>query len=107
MAPLTVKDVVIDCHDPERVALFWSELLGRPIGGRIGPYVFLERSGGLRIAFQQVTGPRSGKNRLHLDLGSADPAGERSRIESLGGRALPGYEAGGFLVMADPEGNEF
>ena len=25
----------------------------------------------------------------------------------LGGSRAPGYEAGGFLVMADPEGNEF
>jgi hypothetical protein len=29
------------------------------------------------------------------------------QVESLGGQRLAGYESGGFLVMADPEGNEF
>ena len=28
----------------------------------------------------------------------------KARLE---GHRVPGYEAGGFLVMADPEGNEF
>ena len=28
-------------------------------------------------------------------------------MEGLGGRRVGGYEDGGFLVMADPEGNEF
>jgi hypothetical protein len=32
---------------------------------------------------------------------------EQRRVEELGGRRAAGYEAGGFLVMADPEGNEF
>ena len=31
----------------------------------------------------------------------------RRRIEELGGRRIGGYESGGFLVMADPEDNEF
>jgi hypothetical protein len=31
----------------------------------------------------------------------------KGRIEALGGSRVDGYEAGGFLVMADPEGNEF
>lgn len=72
--------------------------------GGIGPYVWLERAGGLGMAFQKVAGPTAGKNRLHLDLGPPDPAGERQRVEALGGRVLSEYADGGFLVMADPEG---
>jgi hypothetical protein len=30
-----------------------------------------------------------------------------ARVEALGGRRLPGYDEGGFLVMADVEGNVF
>jgi predicted enzyme related to lactoylglutathione lyase len=106
-AHLDIKDLVIDCHDPERLAAFWAELLGRPITARTGPYVWLARGDGPGMGFQKVTEPKTGKNRVHFDVASPDPAAERRRIEALGGRVLQQYEAGGFLVMADPEGNEF
>jgi predicted enzyme related to lactoylglutathione lyase len=106
-AYLNIKDLVIDCADPERLAAFWGGLLGRPVAGRTGPYVWLRRENGLGMGFQQVAEPKAGKNRVHLDLASEDPAAEQRRVESLGGQRLTGYEGGGFLVMADPEGNEF
>ncbi|WP_030797751.1 VOC family protein [Streptomyces sp. NRRL S-337] len=102
-----IKDLIIDCVDPERLASFWAELLGRPVAARTGPYVWLARGEGPGVGFQKVAEPTCGKNRLHFDLASADPASERARIEALGGRLLDAYAAGGFLVMADPEGNEF
>jgi predicted enzyme related to lactoylglutathione lyase len=104
---LNIKDIMIDCDDPEHLASFWASLLGRPIAARIGPYIWLERQDGPGLGFQQVTAPKVGKNRVHFDLASADPAAEQSRVESLGGRRLHEYDPGGFLVMADPEGNEF
>ena len=107
-SPLFIKDIVIDCHDLDRQVSFWSEVLGRKVLAATGPYVWLGRRDGVGLGFQQVGSARpAGKNRLHLDLGSADPAAEQVRIEQLGGRRLPGYEGSGFLVMADPEGNEF
>ncbi|MCW2931870.1 MAG: hypothetical protein JWM19_2832 [Actinomycetia bacterium] len=106
-AHLDIKDLIIDCAEPERLASFWGELLGRPIAARTGPYVWLTRENGLGMGFQQVTEPTAGKNRVHFDLASDDPAAEQRRVESLGGRRLAEYESGGFLVMADPEGNEF
>ncbi|MEO5877655.1 MAG: VOC family protein [Streptosporangiaceae bacterium] len=104
---LSIKDIMIDCADPERLASFWEALLGRPIAARIGPYVWLERQNGLGLGFQQVTARTVGKNRVHFDLASADPAVEQQRVEALGGQRLAEYDEGGFLVMADPEGNEF
>lgn len=104
---LTIKDLIIDCEDPERLALFWSELLGRPVAARTGPYVWLERGAGPGVGFQRVSEAKTGKNRLHFDVASPDPAAERARVEALGGRLLEQYASGGFLVMADPEGNEF
>ncbi|MDQ1481743.1 MAG: hypothetical protein QOI44_2604, partial [Actinomycetota bacterium] len=47
------------------------------------------------------------KNRVHLDISAADVDATSHRIEALGGSRVEGYERGGFLVMADPEGNEF
>ncbi|GGQ04352.1 hypothetical protein GCM10010249_23450 [Streptomyces roseolilacinus] len=105
--PVGIRDVIVDCVDPERLASFWSELLGRPVTGRTGPYVWLARGAGPGVGFQKVSEPKSGKNRVHFDVSSSDPASTRARVEELGGRRLDRYAAGGFLVMADPEGNEF
>jgi predicted enzyme related to lactoylglutathione lyase len=103
-----INALIVDAADPERLARFWAELLGRPVAGRTGPYVWLRRENGLGIGFQRTADEgKAGKNRLHLDLSSPDPLAEQRRVEALGGRRLEGYDEGGFLVMADPEGNEF
>ncbi|MFB7242078.1 glyoxalase [Streptomyces populi] len=104
---MRVDALIVDAVDPERLAAFWSELLGRPVVGRMGPYVWLRREDGLGLGFQRTGEPRSGKNRMHFDVTSPDPAAEQQRVEELGGRRLEQYDEGGFLVMADPEGNEF
>ncbi len=44
---------------------------------------------------------------MHFDITSPDPTAGQQRIKMLGGRRLDQYAGGGFLVMADPEGNEF
>jgi len=96
---------MVACADVEVVATFWSELLARPIVARIGPFIWLERRDGVGLGFQSVADGRPGANSIHLDLGAENPAAEQARIEILGGRRIEGYEDGGFLVMADPEGN--
>ena len=103
-----ITDIIVDCIDPERLAEFWSALLERPIKGRKGPYVWLTRSAGaMGLGFQQVEEPKRYKNRVHIDISGPDVAEIETEIEALGGRRLGGYDEGGFLVMADPEGNEF
>ncbi|MER7819130.1 VOC family protein [Streptomyces sp. NPDC096153] len=104
---VTIKDLIIDCVAPERLAAFWGELMGRPVAARTGPYVWLERGAGPGMGFQKVAGTKTGKNRLHFDVASPDPPAGQARLEALGGRLLDQYASGGFLVMADPEGNEF
>ena len=108
-ARVTVSDVIIDCVDADRLALFWSRLLGVSAGSRQGPYVPLERffGGQLGISFHEVPEPKFGKTRIHLDISSSDIAETKARVEALGGRRATGYEQAGFLVMQDPEGNEF
>ncbi|HSP37947.1 MAG TPA: VOC family protein, partial [Frankiaceae bacterium] len=101
------KDIIIACADVEAVATVWSELLARPVVARIGPYVWLERRDGVGLGFQAVPADGLGSSSIHLDLGAENPAAEQARIEALGGRRVEGYDDGGFLVMADPEGNKF
>jgi hypothetical protein len=76
---------------------------------------------GSRIYFQQVPEPKVVKNRVHLDLnvggGSATPLDERrrrvdaevERLITLGANKLRPVEEHGeyWVVMQDPEGNEF
>ena len=67
---------------------------------------------GRRLLFQEVPEPKSGKNRLHLDVHS-EPGGLEAlvtRLEALGATRLHEVDrgpAGHWWVMRDPEGNEF
>jgi Glyoxalase-like domain len=48
------------------------------------------------------------KNRLHLDLRPGDQAAEVARLEALGARRVSiGQGEVSWVVMADPDGNEF
>lgn len=66
---------------------------------------------GRRILFQAVPEPKSGKNRLHIDLhvGADRRDAEVTRLTGLGARVLRTVQAAGshHVTMADPEGNEF
>jgi hypothetical protein len=76
---------------------------------------------GPRLLFQKVPEPKTAKNRVHLDLraaagvpreGRADALeAECARLVALGARRVKRTEAdainGVFIVMQDPEGNEF
>jgi hypothetical protein len=67
---------------------------------------------GRRILFQDVPEPKSGKNRLHIDVHS-EPGGLEelvARLEALGATRVREFNkgpAGHWWVMRDPEGNEF
>jgi predicted enzyme related to lactoylglutathione lyase len=101
--------VVIDCADPERLAPFWSELLGRQIVGTSEAWVALEWSPrfGAGLCFQRASQPKTGKNRVHVDLLCADVQATAARVEELGGKRAEGYDNPPVIVMLDPEQNEF
>ena len=52
---------------------------------------------------------KSVKNRLHIDLRPDDQAAEVARIEALGATRVAVGQGGdvSWVVLADPEGNEF
>ena len=74
---------------------------------------------GPRVFFQKVPEPKTAKNRVHLDLraaagltGEARLASwaELARLVALGASRVQRFDApmsAGFIVMGDPEGNEF
>ena len=101
--------VVVDCADPERLATFWGELLGRKVAHREANYVGLEWAPrfGAGLVFQRVSEPKVGKNRVHVDLICKDVEATIARVNELGGKRADGYDDPRFVVMLDPEDNEF
>ena len=106
--------LILDCNDLDRVAEFWAVALDYQQVYRDEPYLVLMPAkgdgSGLVLQLQRVPEPKSGKNRLHLDLHVDAVEPEVERLVSLGARPLqdPVEETGfRWRVMADPEGNEF
>ncbi|MGR6319386.1 VOC family protein [Micromonospora soli] len=104
--------VTIDCLNPERVARFWSALLGREPGPSQEGWVYLGERGDPqpRLVFQPVPEPQTGKVRVHLDISVDDIDEAMTQINSLGGRFTGerhDYKEGVVVVMADPEDHEF
>ncbi|CAB4332435.1 MAG: VOC family protein [Actinobacteria bacterium] len=113
------EGVTIDAVDPRSLAEFWAAVLGWKIGGEVkGIEVWIERDttdsasfGFPEILFLINADVKQVKNRLHLDLRPDDQVAEVARLEKLGARQIDigqhEYPECTWVVMADPEGNEF
>ena len=105
--------IVVDCSDLARSARFWTEALGYTAAAASGPYQSLipESGAGVEILLQRTGDAKHGKNRLHLDLRTADLAAEVSRILGLGASLLTAEpvveDSLRWHILADPDGNEF
>jgi predicted enzyme related to lactoylglutathione lyase len=110
--------LVIDANDPSRLAKFWAAALGWEVALEEPDEVVVCPAGfsypdpaALPLVFVPVPEPKTGKNRVHLDLPStseAQQAAEVERLHELG--ATPADIGQGrvrWVVLADPEGNEF
>ena len=117
-----LRDLVVDCRHPASLARFWAAALD---GYDVAPYDQAEldrlRAQGIldpeddptvlvegpedapSLWFQLVPEPKTVKNRVHLDLVAAE--GELERLLSLGASVVERLPE--WLVLADPEGNEF
>ncbi len=118
--------IAIDASDPNSLAEFWAGALGYELHGSPGAeniYRGISDPTGKRppILFQRVPEAKTVKNRVHLDLPhNADktvsfderrdqlsPIVERL-VEAGASRQGEGSSGNEFwIVMADPEGNEF
>ncbi len=102
--------VTIDCSDASKLAAFWEEVLDYKRTFEDGDEVVIEpRDGsGNALLFGEVPDAKSVKNRIHLDLNPTDQRAEVERVKALGATEVDiGQRDVTWVVMADPEGNEF
>ena len=116
-----IREIVIDSLDPPVLARFWAAALDgyavRPYDeaeitrlaamGRTpetDPGVALDGPGPI-IFLQEMSEPKTGRNRLHFDLVGGPRAEEVERLCALGATVRDEHET--YSVMQDPEGNEF
>ncbi|MCX4802988.1 VOC family protein [Streptomyces sp. NPDC058682] len=112
-----VRHITFDALDPYRVAEFWSAVTGftmHPDDVEGDDEVMLEpgQPGVPGLLFIRVPDGKSVKNRVHLDI--QPPTGTRDetveRLIALGAKLVDDRRAAdgvaGWVVLADPEGNE-
>jgi predicted enzyme related to lactoylglutathione lyase len=113
--PTRLQHLVVDAADPAALARWWAEALGWTITLEEPDEVDVEPPEpdglGVPLVFVPVADPKVGKNRVHLDLRSAtaeDQAAQVARLTGLGARPADiGQGDVPWVVLADPEGNEF
>lgn len=95
------------------VGYFWSAALGWPLVWDQDQETAIRDPDGTGpfITWGPPVVPKTGKNRLHLDIapsGDADQDSEVERLLALGAARIDiGQGAVDWVVMADPDGNEF
>jgi predicted enzyme related to lactoylglutathione lyase len=112
---IRIQCLCVDARDPAAIASFWQSALGWRRTFEKEDEVVLEPPTGSPedgvapdLLFLKVLEGKTGKNRLHLDLRPEDQAAEVARLEALGARRVSvGQGEVSWVVMADPEGNEF
>jgi hypothetical protein len=114
-------ELAIDCADPRSLARFWCAVLGYEVQDDTDGVVTIgsplvpegkDRPGPVPpvLAFAHVPEVKAGKNRLHLDVNPTDREqdAEVQRLLDLGARHVDvGQGDVSWVVLADPEGNEF
>ncbi len=108
---LEIECVLIDCLDLEAMSAFYREALDleHVWTGPSGGYLLAARDeSGRRLALMPSDHEKAAKNRMHLDLRPDDQEAEVRRLETLGATRVDiGQTDVTWVVMADPEGNEF
>jgi predicted enzyme related to lactoylglutathione lyase len=112
---IRIQCLCIDAQDPATIASFWQDALGWRRTFEKEDEIVPEPPAGSPedgvapdLLFLKVPEGKAVKNRLHLDLRPDDQAAEVARLEALGARQVSvGQGEVSWVVMADPEGNEF
>ena len=112
----TIAQWTLDVQDVSLMSSFWSEALGYRSRRLTGWEIKLLPPDGaaetaLSLLLQQIAGPKTTKNRAHPDLITleGDVDAEVDRLIGLGAKRVDVGQNGDepFVVLADPEGNEF
>ncbi|MFI1164707.1 VOC family protein [Streptomyces sp. NPDC020801] len=117
MPLVTAGVVVLDCAEPEKLAVFYKELLQAEETASTANLVEVTAAGGLRLAFRRDTNatppswPRPENSfQVHLDFLVEDLDAAERRVVDLGGRPLEAKDAPGPYEernCSDPSGHTF
>ena len=110
-----IFNITFDCADPRALARFWGQVTGWPVTEEPRPgyeesAVGTPGEGRPRLYFVKVPEPKTIKNRLHLDVMPTDRSQEQeiARLTRLGATIVSDRRPElGWVILADPEGNEF
>jgi hypothetical protein len=104
------EQVVVDSRDPVALGRWWTAALGWVVIND-DPHEYEIRPAADRLpglVFVVVPEAKTIKNRLHLDFRPDDRDAEVDRLIALGARRVDiGQGEQPWVVLADPEGNEF
>ena len=107
---IRLGSTVINCADMELMTGFWSAALHlEPSSRTVGDDFRVLRGDRTRLSLQLARTPVTARDQMHLDLFTDDQAAEVERLTGLGASVLREVkeQGGEWVVMADPEGNEF
>ena len=110
MVDVRLYQVVIDCADPRALSAFWMGFTGFEVSREFDDWCSIKATdGSARIGFQKVPEGKVVKNRVHIDFVAKDEEATAREIEALGAtrRWVSEDPDDPFVVLADPEGNEF
>lgn len=112
-----IRSITVDCTDPYRQALFWSEVTGwqedpEDPNNPGDPEGRIVSGHGISLLFIPVPEGKTVKNRMHLDLIPTERTRDEevTRLLGIGASLLDDHrepDGTGWAVLADPEGNEF
>jgi hypothetical protein len=113
-----VSHTTFDCENAYSLSEWWKRVLDYtdvaedPNEPGDEECMILDPSSGHRLLFIEVPDPRQVKNRVHLDLVPIDRTRDEEiqRVLGIGGTELVDRrnpDGSGWMVVADPEGNEF
>ncbi len=110
--PLVISQLAVDAADPAAQARWWQQVLGGTVDDEDPDEIAITFDSGLpELLFLRVPEAKSVKNRLHLDVrppDGSDQATELARLLAHGARRVDiGQGDVPWVVLADPEGNEF
>jgi len=113
---IRIQAITIDANDHAALGQWWAEALGWRVTDQDDEETAVEPPEGSAavdvapdLLFIKVPEPKPAKNRIHLDLRPDDHAAEVARFEAIGAVRVEIGQTGdeSWVVMADPEGNEF
>ncbi len=105
---IRLGSTVVNCADLETMTDFWTQALGLPPNHRDpGDDFRVLRGGRVNMSLQVASTPVSARDQMHLDLYSDDPEAQVARIIALGAKFVRENARDQYVVLVDPEGNEF